>query len=38
MNYVARWETQWLPQMVERHMDVFLTYERTGRVVKPPAP
>lgn len=38
MNYVARWEPQWLPQMVERHMNVFLTYERTGRVVKPPVP
>lgn len=36
MNYVARFQAQWLPQMVERHMNVLATYDRSGRVVKPP--
>ncbi len=36
MNYVARFQAEWLPQMVERYMSLLSTYERTRRVVKPP--
>ncbi len=33
MNYVARFQGQWLPQMVERHMIMMTIYEGTRRIV-----
>ena len=37
LNWIAREEPQWLATAVEGHLPVFRTYERTGRVAKPPA-
>jgi Ser/Thr protein kinase RdoA (MazF antagonist) len=33
INYVARFEREWLPQMVERHEKIFDNYEKTGQVL-----
>lgn len=35
VNWVARFEPQWLVNMVERHVPVFEHYEQTGRVICP---
>ncbi len=37
INWVARNQSQWLADMVERHVSVFEHYEQTGQVVCPPA-
>ena len=37
LNWVARHEPQWLTVSAEKHLPVFRTFERTGRVAKPPA-
>ena len=34
INWVARYQPEWLASMVERHVPVFEQYERTGRVVR----
>ena len=36
INWVARHEPQWLPNMVEQHMPVLEHFERTGLVIRPP--
>ncbi len=35
LNWIARHEPEWLTDSVERHLPVFETYEKTGRVAKP---
>ena len=36
INWVARFQSEWLSNMVERHIPVFEHYERTGQVILPP--
>ncbi len=35
INWVARFESKWLANMLERHVPVFEHYERTGQVILP---
>ncbi len=36
INWVARFESKWLPSMVERHVPVLEHYAQTGTVIRPP--
>jgi Ser/Thr protein kinase RdoA (MazF antagonist) len=36
INWVARFQSRWLPDMVEKHLAVLEHYERTGQVIRPP--
>lgn len=36
LNYIARFHGRWFEKAVARHMGVLSTFERTGRVVRPP--
>lgn len=36
LNYIARFHPEWFVRAVERHLGVLSTFERTGRVRKPP--
>ena len=36
LNWIARYQPSWLTASVEKHLPVFETYERSGRVAKPP--
>jgi Ser/Thr protein kinase RdoA (MazF antagonist) len=36
INWVARFQPQWLSNMVERHIPVFERYQRTGKVILAP--
>jgi Ser/Thr protein kinase RdoA (MazF antagonist) len=36
INWVARFQPEWLPNMVERHVPLFQHYQKTGQVICPP--
>ncbi len=35
INWVARFQTQWLSNIIERHIPLFQHYEQTGQVIRP---